>query len=292
MLEPWRGYFVNNISGEGIELLIPARESSAAKKGDGRPPLLAEEGEWELRFSARSRVLGTSEIIAGMRGGARSGWDGFDRFKPPPPPGRRRGLAIVPAGDMPAEGDLRADIREVSSELSEWRFEVSLPKGVETSLSLASGRLPGQMSALLVDDVASAAIPVDGQMEYRIVPRPAEESRVLRLGGGPGARAPAAGYGPLVPASRFEVGRPYPNPALPGTSVRYAIPEGGEVQLRVYGLSGRLVRELAGGPEVAGEHIAVWDGRDERGREVGTGIYFLRLAHRGEVKTARVVVFR
>ena len=65
-----------------------------------------------------------------------------------------------------------------------------------------------------------------------------------------------------------------PNPFGPRTIIRYALPQTTPVKLAVYDLSGRLVRTLVDGQIAAGFHSAPWDGLDDRGREVGSGIYF------------------
>jgi hypothetical protein len=60
----------------------------------------------------------------------------------------------------------------------------------------------------------------------------------------------------------------------------------------VYDASGRLVREVARGRYPAGYQAAVWDGRDERGRRVAAGVYFLKAAAEGEEHTMKLVVVR
>jgi len=83
-----------------------------------------------------------------------------------------------------------------------------------------------------------------------------------------------------------------PGPVGREAAIRYALPEAGEVDLRVYDVSGRLVRTLARGPREEGDHEVVWDGRDERGRDVPSGIYFLRMQAGERVETARTVLIR
>jgi len=69
----------------------------------------------------------------------------------------------------------------------------------------------------------------------------------------------------------------YPNPFNPTTTLRYDLTEEGEVRLTIYNLSGQTVRRLASGRQVAGRHSVVWDGRDDAGRAVATGVYLARL---------------
>jgi hypothetical protein len=70
----------------------------------------------------------------------------------------------------------------------------------------------------------------------------------------------------------------HPNPFNPGTTIRFDLPTPAQVTLRVYDLSGRLVRALVDEIEMAaGRHEKVWDGRDETGRSPAAGVYICRL---------------
>ncbi len=64
------------------------------------------------------------------------------------------------------------------------------------------------------------------------------------------------------------------------------------VDLAVYDVSGRLVRRLLSGRFVAGKSRIEWDGRDERGREVPSGIYFARLAAAGRSYSRKLILIR
>ena len=81
-----------------------------------------------------------------------------------------------------------------------------------------------------------------------------------------------------------------PNPFNPRTAVRFELDRPSDVKLRIYNVEGALVRVLASGRFPEGTHRVVWDGRDDRRREVGSGAYFLRLTAGGEDLPARKVV--
>jgi len=68
-----------------------------------------------------------------------------------------------------------------------------------------------------------------------------------------------------------------PNPFTGRTAISYQFPKAGEVSLRVFDASGRMVRSLQSGFQKPGKYTAVWDGNDSRGRRVANGIYFYRL---------------
>lgn len=85
---------------------------------------------------------------------------------------------------------------------------------------------------------------------------------------------------------------PYPNPFNPRTVISYAVPRPGPVSLRVYDARGRVVRRLVDEPRPAGNASVVWNGEDDEGRGVASGLYFVRLEHADRVLTRRAVLVR
>jgi PKD repeat protein len=74
---------------------------------------------------------------------------------------------------------------------------------------------------------------------------------------------------------RFALGQNNPNPFNPQTTISFDLPEQGAVILRVFDVSGRMVRVLVGGEmHDQGRHDVVWNGRDDTGRRVASGTYF------------------
>ncbi len=94
----------------------------------------------------------------------------------------------------------------------------------------------------------------------------------------------------------FSLAQNYPNPFGIGseaTSIRFSVPSSSErAVLRVYDVSGRLVRTLVNGIREGDSYIATWDGRNERGARVAAGIYFYRLQHGPKIMTKKMVLFR
>lgn len=82
---------------------------------------------------------------------------------------------------------------------------------------------------------------------------------------------------------------PSQNPFRPGTDLRYAVSERIPVTLNIYSVAGGLVRTLVRGTSYPGEHVVTWDGRDDGGMRVASGVYFARL-EAGERTAARKMV--
>lgn len=81
-----------------------------------------------------------------------------------------------------------------------------------------------------------------------------------------------------------------PNPFNPQTTLSYDVPRSGLVQLAVYDIRGRLVRQLVSGPMAAGRHTVDWDGRDRNGRAAAAGVYFARMSDGRTATTAKMVL--
>jgi subtilisin family serine protease len=98
-----------------------------------------------------------------------------------------------------------------------------------------------------------------------------------------------------VPATApefFALRQNAPNPFGPSTTIRFDLPVASFVNLAVYDPAGRRVATLIGAAKPAGEHEAVWFGRDENGRRVASGVYVCRIEAAGFTATRRLVLLR
>ena len=84
----------------------------------------------------------------------------------------------------------------------------------------------------------------------------------------------------------------YPNPFNPTTKISYGIKNESSVSLRIYDVAGRLVRVLVDERREAGHHTEIWDGKDNRGATVASGVYFYRLVAGDFVDTKKLVLLR
>jgi hypothetical protein len=92
---------------------------------------------------------------------------------------------------------------------------------------------------------------------------------------------------------RYALYQNAPNPLNPTTEIRYDVPSGGgKVTLEIFAVSGRLVRRLLDGQETPGRKSVVWDGRNEHGESVGSGVYYYRLEAPGYEKTLKMTVLK
>ncbi|MBD3376118.1 T9SS type A sorting domain-containing protein [candidate division KSB1 bacterium] len=82
--------------------------------------------------------------------------------------------------------------------------------------------------------------------------------------------------------------RAYPNPFNPGTTLAFDLPANAHVRLTIYDRLGRIVRVLANRRYSPGAHQIYWNGRDDHGAKVGSGLYFYRLETPNHVLTGKM----
>ncbi len=91
---------------------------------------------------------------------------------------------------------------------------------------------------------------------------------------------------------KFTIIGSHPNPFNPSTTIEYSLPETGTAHLSIYSISGQKVRELVSGTISAGKHSVVWDGRDQAGKAVSSGVYISRLVMKGNVTANRMLLLK
>lgn len=121
------------------------------------------------------------------------------------------------------------------------------------------------------------------------------------------ADAAATGWGwavdnimvtPLVPVAvddtprMVTLGQNYPNPFNPATTISFTLPSAGPTKLQVYDARGRLVRTLIDGPRQAGPQTQIWDGRDNGGQGVASGVYMYRLTSGDVVQQRKMTLVK
>jgi hypothetical protein len=143
-----------------------------------------------------------------------------------------------------------------------------------------------------------AVVPLTGQMRVRlvacdlndpgIVEAALDDVRLLAFRG-----VLTTTPEPVAAAASFALQPAQPNPFNPATRLTFELPAASSASLRVYDLSGRLVRTLVDETTLAaGRHQTTWDGQDDAGRAVAAGIYIGRLEAAGRQAAQRLVLVK
>jgi uncharacterized lipoprotein YddW (UPF0748 family) len=89
---------------------------------------------------------------------------------------------------------------------------------------------------------------------------------------------------------KFELYQNYPNPFNFETTIEFEIPFDSWVSVKIYDILGREIKTLVSGFKSAGRHKVIWDGRDEQGSYISSGVYFCRMTAGSFSKTIKIVL--
>lgn len=102
-----------------------------------------------------------------------------------------------------------------------------------------------------------------------------------------------ARYPTAAPASRpFKLSQNEPNPFNPRTRIEFELSQPDEIELQIFDLRGRQIRQLAAGSYPAGPHELIWNGRDDAGRIVAGGTYYYRLQTSSDEQVRKMVLLK
>jgi hypothetical protein len=150
---------------------------------------------------------------------------------------------------------------------------------------------PGGGTALTATATDNVSVPLTLDGTYTVVIEDQAQdqtgtysSQVLLSGGPTGVKD--------TPPLEFALRPAAPSPFADATTLEYSLPASSHVELRVYDVRGELVRTLADDIRSAGAQRVRWDGRDDRGRRLASGVYFYRISAAGKTATRKLVIAR
>jgi hypothetical protein len=188
------------------------------------------------------------------------------------------------------------DPAAVSFVKAERATDALLGRGGSTPLFLARETAPGRV--VIADAVVGGGTASgDGalaDLTFRRVGPEAQAAVRVDLAqvfdgmGGSDALSVASGAVP----STYALAQNAPNPFNPETQIAYQTPEAGRVTLIIYNALGQQVRKLVDGQMAAGSYRVSWDGRDEAGRAMASGVYLYRIEAGGFSAVRRMVLLK
>jgi hypothetical protein len=90
----------------------------------------------------------------------------------------------------------------------------------------------------------------------------------------------------------FHLAQNYPNPFNPTTTINYELSKWQQVSLSIFNINGQLVRTLVNAQQGPGNYSIIWDGLNENGHHVSSGIYFYKLSTEKETLTKRMLLLK
>ena len=207
--------------------------------------------------------------------------------------GYEEGLRILPAQCEPTPvlvSDLAAHARG-DGILLRWR--ASRDDFATFDVWRASG--PDPAWSLYARLGAAREAGADGGWEYMDAAAFGGETYAYRIEGRTDDGA-TIDFGPIVaralPGRDYALGPVHPFPARETATIAFSLPQPGPIRLEVYDARGRKVRGLVDDIRTPGNHLATWDGHDDRGLPVGSGLYFVRLSWTGGALVQRAAFVR
>ena len=192
-------------------------------------------------------------------------------------------------------------IRQAGSRLAPW---VVLADNLTTGMlatAAADANVPFEGFIWLDKDVTAgtdywyAVVAVDDGSQNWAEPGVALESTVWWTWSGyteVGVTATQVGTAVSNQPAKFALNQNAPNPFNPETSISFSLPEAGQASLVIYGPTGQVVRTLINSTVEAGQHSVTWDGLDNFGRPVASGVYIYRLVSGDQIAHKRMVLVR
>ena len=288
VLKPYEGYFVYNppFSEASYLTFYPVESNIPALHKDGLAWTPSGPGEFALQIAASipGTDLRDTYNYLGLSAGASAGKDHLDALKPPP-----IGNAVqVGIDEGPAT--YMQNFKPAVGEGQSWVFDVRTlgTKGNAVLTLSTSGTLPAGYSVHVLDLNDENALP-SPTGSYPLVLGAPDAPHYFKVIMGTDAYVQKESNGiPLQPVS-FALGQNYPNPFNPTTTIRYSLAKKSDVALEIYTVLGQHVRTLFSGAQTTGEYELVWDGTNDGGAHVASGVYFYRL-RTGDFSAVRKLV--
>lgn len=96
----------------------------------------------------------------------------------------------------------------------------------------------------------------------------------------------------IIPTTQFYNIKNFPNPFHQNTSICYTLPKAEVSELVIYNLRGQLIRKLVNAPQSRGEHTVTWDGKDDNGKALASGMYLCRISNAGKQETHKMLLLK
>jgi photosystem II stability/assembly factor-like uncharacterized protein len=282
VLQPWEGYFVYNDSSTAVTLVVPPFEADT-----GDSPLsnsMPASSSYTIQLSATTEALSDAYNFIGFRADAADGDDRTD-IPEPVPPGDYVQLSCVENGRAYA-----CNFKPLAGEGQQWLLQVSssLPRQHVRVTLHEEGERPAGFKLFVLDEDERVAVPLTG-MTFSIQLNDARSPRTLRLIIGTDEFAERVRNGVSLTPLEYALEQNYPNPFNPTTTIRYSLKQQSSVQVELFNVLGQRIRTLVRDQQPAGVYRVTWDGTDDAGVQVSSGMYIVRL-RAGEFTASKKVM--
>jgi photosystem II stability/assembly factor-like uncharacterized protein len=291
VLTPWEGYFVYNTSVDPVTISIPPVEATTNTRPKIKSKLqtISDDG-YVLQLSSKlkdTKLVDTQNFL-GFSSLATDEKDKFDLFEAPPI-GDYLQVSIMNEKDRFA-----SNFKSVSDQGQQWDVEIRLSEYIDKPIEfnlIEWGVIPEDFKLFILDKDYFSAIPVNNN-KFTIEINQEFPIRHLKLIIGTDQYASQNnGEIPLVPVE-YSLKQNYPNPFNSGTIIQYQLGKRTPVELSVFDILGRKVRTLISAKQTTGFHSIHWDGLNDFGTQVASGVYFYQLNAGNFLETKKLLLVR
>ncbi|MBL7959701.1 fibronectin type III domain-containing protein [bacterium] len=229
--------------------------------------------KWKIQLIV---TAGTDEDAFNFIGASASAEESLDCFDELDPlsPGNMLNLYLT-SSDLNDFQKLSSDIRSSLSSGHTWEFFVDNKTGNKpVTLSWEKFDVPPDYLCFLIDVTSNQCIDMNSNSVYSF--RTQRNSFKIIAGDKNYVNSHANKELDQLP-QKYALSQNYPNPFNPNTNIKFELARSGDVKLQVFNVLGQKVSTLVNGFRETGIYHVEWDGKDERGFQAASGIYFYRL---------------
>ena len=283
-LIPWNGYAVYSPNPSQLTLLPFSENDSSARR-------IASKDEWYLNVKAKSQSHIHNSMEIGRRAYAK---ESFDMFDTPVFPDVESGLSLSADLNATRESKYMRDVRDIDELNGVWNLKIDAEKD-ENEIFLSGtlkGKIPEGLSIAIIDIPERKAtfnfleyglqIIKNSMISYDIKIIMGELDYVQKMSDEILENIP----------STFSLSQNYPNPFNPVTKLDYNLPLRSKVNISIYNVLGQEIKTLVNGVKEYGYHSVTWDGRNDLGKDMSSGVYFARITSKGFTKTRKMLLVK
>ncbi|RMD92358.1 MAG: choice-of-anchor D domain-containing protein [Calditrichaeota bacterium] len=299
VMDPWKGYalYVKRSEGSGtapIYLVVQPVAVQGRVSKVSSTDFALQAGEWMVQISAEAGPMHDRENWAGVRYAASPDFDNLELAEPPVI-GKFVSVYFAHPEWQQAVSQFSTDLRPVGSDEQVWEFSVKTNlknQWVNLNFELM-GDFPQAAQVYLLDETLQITRNLRETPRYSF--RAGEngaERKFKIIAGSTEFTQEQAGDISLVPV-KFEVLQNFPNPFNPETTLRYNLAEPAQVSIYIYDPLGRKVRTLLrNASRNAGYYTQIWNGRDDSGNQVASGVYLYKIVAGQHATTRKMILLR
>ncbi|MCA9734497.1 MAG: choice-of-anchor D domain-containing protein [Deferribacteres bacterium] len=296
VLQPWQGYALyvtaENTNAPIYLVFQPMATESHAQKTAALVTRY-NEGEWALKIAATAGNYTDQHNWAGLLGNASNTVDAFDMAEPPAI-GNYVSVSFPHSEwQQPAES-FCADMRDMQEPNQIWTLAIqsNIPgQSIELNFD-RTGNFDNSKNLYLVDEDAGLKLNLGEYQQYTLPAQNARTPKLLKIISGTMEFVAENTANVADVPNEFHLAQNYPNPFNPETHIRFSMPQNEHVHIVVFDQLGRLVRTLVQGEMAAGYHDLTWDGMNEAGQRMASGLYFLQMRSGSFLQTRKMVILK